>query len=308
MKTAFVFLILCLLSVFSFASSTKKNVARLSSGKIIRVYRWNYDSSQFALRLTFNPKDYWYCRHKSKRTGTEQSYVRFATEDSTRPYYSMVLQQLDSLAHAHHFNKSEFAGFLIAFVQQAIYYKKDPYNWGNDYPRYGIETLVDHHGDCEDMACLLIGLLRSVNYDVVLIAIPGHMALGISCADCGGRCFELNGRSYFYLESTGPGNPLGYEPKEMVNRQHSLYNVPQTAFFDRSSNSIINASYLNTDSTCQTQDCYTTECNKTNTAVKSSKPAPKYNYSNHTLNNITQTKGQPKNIIQLSEVRVKGAY
>ena len=228
MKSGTILLTIFLFMFLRIAAAGK--ISTLNHKAILtRTYSWVYDSCRFNMKLSFKQSDYKYYRSKSKKTASTQSYVRFLTEDFSRPYLNMVLQRLDSISQPCGFNKSEFAGFIIAFVQQAIFYKKDPFNWGMDYPRYAIETLVDHHGDCEDMACLMLALLRTMNYDVALVTMPGHMAAGIACADCSGRHFIFNGQKYFFVETTGPNNPIGYEADEMMMREHHLYYVPQSA-------------------------------------------------------------------------------
>ena len=281
----------CLFLLFSFASnsvpasSSKIKIGPRSDKELTRKYKWFYDSTEFCMQLSLSNADYLYYRHKTKHVTTEQSYVRFATEDSGRNFYGNVLHQLASVASDCKFNKSEFAGFVIAFVQQAITYKKDPFNWGADYPRYGIETLVDHHGDCEDMACLLIGL---------------------SCSDCDGRCLELNGHSYYFLESTGPGYLPGYESDEMINRTHTLYNVPQTSVFNREVDFNVLSNIVKTDTLCKYPDSDGAVISRT--INKSARPSPPVNTGNHWLSNAAAPKLQPKNILQLSDIHVRGIF
>lgn len=55
-----------------------------------------------------------------------------------------------------------------------------------------------------------------MGYDVVLLELPEHMALGIKCSPetRGGRSFEYNNNHYYYLETTGSNWEIGEMPEE----------------------------------------------------------------------------------------------
>jgi len=75
-----------------------------------------------------------------------------------------------------------------------------------------LETLVDEGGDCEDTSILAAALLDALNYDVILVAPPGHMAVGVNI-DTYGTYYEYEGEAYFYLETTGEGWEIGERPE-----------------------------------------------------------------------------------------------
>ncbi len=71
-------------------------------------------------------------------------------------------------------------------------------------------------GDCEDTSILSVAILQEMGYDVVLLELPEHMALGIKCSPetRGGRSFEYNNNHYYYLETTGSNWEIGEMPEE----------------------------------------------------------------------------------------------
>ena len=102
----------------------------------------------------------------------------------------------------------------VAFVQ-AIPYKTDEESVGQEeWYKYPYETLVDQCGDCEDKTFLLAGLLKERGYDVVILIMPDHMALGIAGTDIPGSYYERNGKKYYYVETTSSGWKIGDIPNE----------------------------------------------------------------------------------------------
>lgn len=70
-----------------------------------------------------------------------------------------------------------------------------------------METMPEMGGDCEDTSILLASVLQAepFGYDTILIQPPGHMAVGIYQESPAGYYWELDGRTYSYIETTGQG-------------------------------------------------------------------------------------------------------
>ncbi len=123
--------------------------------------------------------------------------------------------------------KHEKAEFVIDFVQNLPYVTDDVSRGYDDYPKFPTETLVDADGDCEDTAILLASILQAepFNYDMILIEPPGHMAAGVYGEDLNGIYYELDGRDYYYIETTGTGWGVGDMPEQYEGERASLYQV-----------------------------------------------------------------------------------
>jgi hypothetical protein len=52
-----------------------------------------------------------------------------------------------------------------------------------EYPKYPLETLVEKKGDCEDQSILAAALLAAMGYEVALLILPIHVALGVAGFD-----------------------------------------------------------------------------------------------------------------------------
>lgn len=174
-----------------------------------RTLQWNYGGYTFTDQITFNYNDYIFYKGLSK-TQPKQNY---ATENSSHPYLLQVAKVLDENAKDFGYTGFTLAEYIVAFVQQAIPYRSDPYNNGWDYPKYPIETLVEQGGDCEDKAALTVALLKTFGFDAVLVSLPGHMAAAIYCSNCNGY-YTYNGKRYAFIETTERGWKIGQVPQD----------------------------------------------------------------------------------------------
>lgn len=217
------FVVLTILFLFAYIAQAQFN----TGGTINRTVKFSYGGYTFTDVLTFNNSDYNFYRSQSKT----QTYANYCVENASHPYLMHLAKQLDEDAAQLGYKGFQLAEYLTAFVQQ-LPYKSDPYNYGYDYPRYGIETIVDGGGDCEDKAALLVALLNTFGFDAILVEVPGHMAAALSCSNCGGY-YNHNGKRYSFIETTYSGWCIGCVPPEYSNRGATLLNVARVNTYER---------------------------------------------------------------------------
>jgi predicted transglutaminase-like cysteine proteinase len=172
-------------------------------------YQWYY-RGQNTVRI---PAVNWFSQYYKNlpRVDTED-YAAYVFNPFDDDYISFVAHQLTMLPNAPT-KESERVDFIASFVQSITYAKDDPLNESYEYPRYPIETLSDQHGDCEDKAILTAALLDSAGYNVSLLRLPNHMAVGVRLKT------PLSGYSpyvdqYYFLETTVLHVPFGQVPPE----------------------------------------------------------------------------------------------
>lgn len=118
---------------------------------------------------------------------------------------------------------------ILAFVQ-SLRYTSDSASTGYDeYPRFPVETLVDDGGDCEDTAILFATLVLILDYNVVLINPPNHLAVGVWGDNLYGSYYTYNSRRYYYCETTGDGYNIGNIPSEYEGASAYLYSIDQSS-------------------------------------------------------------------------------
>lgn len=113
--------------------------------------------------------------------------------------------------------------FVLTFVHHSARYELEK----GEYPRYPTETLVDGVGDCEDFSILGAALLKLMGYEVALLLLPGHAALGVAGAEgVPGTFIEHVGQRYYYCEMTGGGWTIGQLPVGCDSEQIEVSIVP----------------------------------------------------------------------------------
>ncbi|WP_164471546.1 hypothetical protein [Halosimplex salinum] len=135
---------------------------------------------------------------------------------------------LDSDAEDIGFTESrEKVDFVIDFVQRLPYVTDDVSKGFDDYTKFVVETITEAEGDCEDTSIMLASILQAdpFGYDMILIQPPGHMACGIYQEDPEGWYWELDGRKYSFVETTGEGWGIGDCPEEYQGAEAKLHQV-----------------------------------------------------------------------------------
>ena len=107
----------------------------------------------------------------------------------------------------------EKVDFIVSFVQNIAYEKDSNSDEAVEYPNYPIETLFNGSGkgDCEDKAILTAGLLDNIGFESALFRLPNHMAAGVKL-ETSLQNFDYYNDSYYFVETTTPGNPVGFVP------------------------------------------------------------------------------------------------
>ncbi len=201
---------------------------RAQSSVYKRTLQWKYGGYIFTNDFTFNYNSYTYYKGLSKTQPKEN----YASEHSSHPYLLQVAKVLDEDAKQLGYTGFTLAEYIVAFVQQAIPYKSDPYNGGWDYPKYPIETLIEQGGDCEDKAALTVALLKTFGFDALLVSLPGHMAAAINCANCSGYYLH-NGKKYAFIETTEKGWGIGVVPPDSRNVGATLLQTAALTRYNR---------------------------------------------------------------------------
>ncbi len=114
---------------------------------------------------------------------------------------------------------SDKINYVASFVQNLNYSKDSTTNGSFEYPRYPVETLFygKGGGDCEDKAIITASILNQMGYDVALLRLTNHMAVGVHISkNISG--YEIYSDGYYFLETTSIGGTLGYIPSEYKSR------------------------------------------------------------------------------------------
>jgi len=130
-----------------------------------------------------------------------------------------VIRQIAETLTADTDKQEDQVRTLLAFVRSSVVYDKVEAKGGNakDHHRYPIETLSERLGDCEDSAYLFASLCKAAGIDVVLLRLPGHMAVGVA-GDFTGQSYTCRGKKFYYVETTRSSCDIGTIPSRVLTR------------------------------------------------------------------------------------------
>jgi len=206
--------------VRSYFTETDKNpdvtVAGMESSYIERRYAWVSEGHPASVTLHIPRQIYeHYKALPHPHDNTNMSAYTLSDED--RIYLNELVGQLkDASGSRNRAARSNYHN-VVAFVQSIAYEPE-----ATDYWKYPIETLADGKGDCEDTAILTAALLKEMDYDVAVVFLPGHAAVAVACDNCNGYYYPLDGKKYYFLETTKPNYSLG-NAHEYANTPAQVY-------------------------------------------------------------------------------------
>jgi len=182
---------------------------------------WSYQGRHL-LTLPNVSSLYAYERSLSREPSPDYALYVFNSLDDA--YFTYLLHRLVALSGTN--DAISQLNFIAGFVQSLTYREDDPLNASFEYPRFPIETLNEQGGDCEDKAILCAQLLTLAGYNVSLIRLPKHMAVGVYLRNLSG--FTPYAEGYYYLEATAGSSPVGRVPGEYQGvTNYTLYRIMQ---------------------------------------------------------------------------------
>ncbi|HHE41957.1 MAG TPA: hypothetical protein ENL12_04875 [Dehalococcoidia bacterium] len=201
-------------------------------GFIEKSYEWTYwRFDDRVWKLSTRIPVSLYESYASRPRPQTRNYSVYATEDEDTAIIGDLAHTLAQYAADLALGEQETIQFIATFVQQLTYTSDLETTGLDDYARYPLETLVEEGGDCEDTSILLGKVLTILGYDVVMVRLPAHMAIGVAEGEgfCG-TYYPYHDKKYFYLETTGEGGRLGIVPTEYEGQAAYIFPfTPQPA-------------------------------------------------------------------------------
>lgn len=189
---------------------------------LVRDFAWEYGSYEYTWSLKVPEAAYDY--FKDLLRPPTMDYSVYITHPLDDPYIDALANKLKETCERDGLSQYQTVEMVAAFVQSLPYTLDSVTTPYDEYPRYPIETLVDEGGDCEDTSILLASILDKMDYGVVLIELPNHLALGIKGGEGAyGTYWEYAGDKYFYVETTGSGWSIGQLPDTYKDATAHIY-------------------------------------------------------------------------------------
>jgi len=132
-----------------------------------------------------------------------------------------IAEGFNQIFESENLNALDKVSFVISFVQNMKY----------DRPGGAIDlfaplgTLAKKYGDCDTKAMLLYVLLERMGIDCAMMWSYKykHAMLGINVS-ARGDYKKINGKKYYFLETTYPGWAIGVLPPEFSNKRYWIIN------------------------------------------------------------------------------------
>ena len=179
----------------------------------VKEFSWSYED------LNRRPKipmvDFLYDYYNSLDRVQHEDYGLYIFDLYDDPYLDLLVDSIMFGFTSE--NDVEKINYAASFVQHLEYKKDSDTDSSYEYPRYPVETLFNGGsggGDCEDLAILAACILDNMGYDVALIRLADHMAVGVSLSQNMLPDYEYYTGSYYFLETTTKGKPVGFVPNE----------------------------------------------------------------------------------------------
>ena len=196
-------------------------------GTIERGYSWKFENQDYTALIAIDTK--WYNRTRSHKRRHKRQY----NLDYLPPIVSEGTNALQDLVRAFNriiprtWNAERRVNFVLSFVH-TLPYTKDITTGYDEYYKYATETLVESGGDCEDTSILFASILRGLDFEVALISLPRHLAVGVK-GNFRGVSFPYKGNRYYYCETTGATDwRLGELPPNPKDERYKYQIMPIT--------------------------------------------------------------------------------
>ena len=177
------------------------------------IYDWRYNGHHNM--LTLPDIDFLYDYYSSLERLVIEDYTAYIFDVYDDQYLDLFKERLLALTDAS--DDVDVINFAASFIQSLEYAEDDENDPTCEYPRFPVEMLKDAKGDCEDKAMLTAALLDNMDYDVSLIRLPNHMAVGVHL-DENISGYEYYADGYYFLETTRNRWNLGKVPDEYESR------------------------------------------------------------------------------------------
>ena len=222
----------------------KSDVIPAPEGDVRKDYNWKLDSFvgkqiKAHLAVSFVQAEVQAQRHRNPfflekpnlTVADYKNYIRrmmteLMTNENALIHSRYILQEIKKLTSKNELNEIDTLQFVLDFIQESITYELDSESrdlaMPKEYIRYPDEILFDQKGDCDCKSFLATVFYYLMGYDVILLLSRelGHSAVAVSVKENETMGFiskgnlddvtiEINGRKYYYCETTTDGFLIG---------------------------------------------------------------------------------------------------
>jgi hypothetical protein len=168
----------------------------------------------------------YYSEKERYQTTDYRGYILHPVDDQ---YIEALVYEFNLIQVDEGLSEENKTDLVISFIQSMDYTLDTDSKGLTEYPRFPVETLVDGGGDCEDTGILMASLLDCMGYNVSLILLPDHLAVGVE-VNATGVHWVYDNVTYYYLETTATGWEEGEVPPEHDPDEANIFPVEEIPF------------------------------------------------------------------------------
>jgi len=177
----------------------------------VEKFKWSYNGRSLSLSVPYPDFLHEYYKNLDQIVLADYSLYVFDKYDDT--YLDLISDQLQFTTSTQ--TDMDKINFAAAFIQN-LDYRSDVTEF--DDPNYPLETLFNTDGgcDCEDMSILTASILDRMGYEVALLRLTNHMAVGVKLDTISG--YSAYDSGYYFLETTSKNHVVGYIPSAYTSK------------------------------------------------------------------------------------------
>ena len=192
-----------------------------------KQYTWTWAGVERSINVIVPEQLYDYYSGKERYQSADyRGYILHPLDDM---YVKALVYEFNVIQVDEGLSEENKTSLVFSFIQSMEYALDVETKAQTEYPRFPVETLVDGGGDCEDTGILMASLLNAMGYNVSLILMPDHLAVGVALNATGVHWVHDN-VTYYYLETTAPGWEEGEVPPEHDPEEATIYPVEEMPF------------------------------------------------------------------------------
>lgn len=166
----------------------------------VKDYTWRYKGLSRRLRIPY--PEFLFDYYSGIERIKDEDYGVYVFDPYDTDYIEIVVDQL-MLGFPEESDVDKI-NFAASFVQNLEYKFDSETNESFEYPRFPVETVFNGEGggDCEDLSILCACILDHMGYDVALLRLPDHMAVGVHLDEDDLPGYDYYTGNYYFLETT----------------------------------------------------------------------------------------------------------
>lgn len=193
----------------SVGDNISNNSFSLMLDQEMEVEKFSWKEKGHELRISIPRPSFLFSYYNNTSRVLLDDYSSYVFDVYDEQFLEVLVNQIESICNSK--KKVDRIQFVASLIQ-SLDYKEDP--GLEDYPTYPIETIFSG-GDCEDLSILAASVLYGMDYNVSLLRLTNHMAVGVKLDD--GIEYNPYVDGYYFLETTSD-SPVGFVPSQFKSK------------------------------------------------------------------------------------------